>query len=149
MEQNLAKLLEGAILAMPQTAVGTSTITGSAVDMQGYDGVIFIGICGAFTDGSFDMKAQDDTVVGMGSAADIAGSKVSAVASNKYVMLDIYKPVKRFIRPAVVRGGATGSVIGGVMALRYMASKVPVPSAAQDASLAASKSLASPVDGTA
>lgn len=149
MEQNIGKHLEGAVLDVPQTAVGTSTITGTAIDMQGYDGILFVGVCGAFTDGSFDLKAQDDTVVGMGGAADIAGSKVSAVASNKFVMLDIFRPQKRFIRAAVVRGGATGSVIGGVIAFRYKADKVPVPTTAQDASLAASKSLASPADGTA
>lgn len=142
-------LLGGAVVAVPQTAVGTTTITGGAIDMQGYDGVFFVGIVGAFTDGSFDVKAQDDTVVGMGSAADIAGSKVSAVASNKLVVVDIYRPVKRFIRAVVVRGGATGSVIGSVLAVRYIGDKLPIPAAAQDASIAVLKALVSPVDGTA
>ncbi|HZP34162.1 MAG TPA: hypothetical protein VFB23_12455 [Candidatus Acidoferrales bacterium] len=149
MEQNLGSLFGGALVAVPQTAVGTTSVNGSAIDMQGYDGVTFIGVVGAFTDGSFDLKAQDDTSVGMGAASDLAGTKTSATASNKLVILDVYRPQKRFIRPVVARGGATGSVIGSVVAIRYVGDKNPVPAAAQDASIAAIKSLASPANGTA
>lgn len=129
-------------------AAGTSVQNGAALDMSGYDGVMFIAAFGTLTAGAVTgLKAQQDTVSGMGSAADLAGSLVSVADSNsnKVAILDVFRPLERYVRPVVTRGTAN-AVIDGVIAIQYKGDKRP---SVQDATVAAAKALQSPAEGTA
>lgn len=126
------------------TATGTTTINGAALDMAGYEGVLFI-IKYSSAANNNTLKAQQDTAVGMGSAADLAGSQVTVGASDEIVWLELNRPLERFVRAAALRG--TTTVIEWCVAIQYSARLKPVSNAL--AGTIAGKLLASPAEGTA
>ena len=96
-------------------AAGTTDQNGSAVDMQGYEGVIFIALLGALTASQVtELKAQQSADSG-GSPddfSDIAGSKVGPLADgdgNKMLVLEIVNPQKRYVRPVLLRETANAA----------------------------------------
>jgi hypothetical protein len=132
-------------LALNQSPVGTTTLAGSTLDTSGFDGVMFIATFGTVTDGTPGLKCQQGALVGGGDAADIAGSLTSPAVSNSVVVLDIFRPTNRYVTPVVLRGGATGSIVGSVVAIMYKGSKAPTT---QPVSVAVAKQLVSPALGT-
>lgn len=135
--------------ALVATAVGITAVNGSILDMANFEGVMFIASLGTITDGTTGVKAQDGNDSGLSDAADLAGSSVTMAITDdgKSVILDIYKPLKRYIRPVVLRSGATGAVIDDVVAIQY---GPRVKATTHDtATVAAYEVWASPADGTA
>ncbi|HEY2361196.1 MAG TPA: hypothetical protein VGK36_08780 [Candidatus Angelobacter sp.] len=134
---------------MNAQAVGTTNVNGSIIDMQGFESVEFIACAGTITDGNFSIKLQDGADPALADAADVAGTLVTAqnTDDNKALVLDISNPVKRYCRVVAVRGGATGAVIDGIIAIQYGARVAPV---ANDATTVANaETWISPADGTA
>jgi len=129
-------------------AVGTTTLTSSAVDMANWDGVMFVLAFGAITDGTPAVKARQGQLSNMSDAADLAGTLTAGAITDdtKLLALDIYRPLERYVDAQIVRGGATGAVVDGMIAIQYRGRvKPPV----QDATVAASEAHTSPVEGTA
>jgi len=128
-------------------AAGTSAVNGSAIDMLGFDGVMFVAAVGALTATQVtSLKAQEGDT--SSPTADLAGSLVGPLAdgdSNKCLVLDIYRPLKRYIRPVLNRATAN-AVVDGIWAIQYCGHKAPT---SHDTSVAASKVKASPIAGTA
>ena len=94
-------------------AAGTSAINGTPIDLAGYDGVCFIFKFGPIVAGAVTaIKVQEDTVVGMGSAADVAGTgqTVADTDDDTYKVCDIKRPLKQFLRPVVSRGTQAATV---------------------------------------
>ena len=111
----------------PATVAGVTTIDSSPVDMAGYDGVLFVSTVGAITAGGVQsMKAQQDTAVGMGAAADLAGSGLTVADDddNQSFWLDIKRPRERFVRCRVLRA-TQSSAWGEIYALQYRARNRP------------------------
>lgn len=131
------------------TAAGTTNINGSVLDMQGFEGVTFILMVGTLTATQVTgMKAQEGAASNLSDAADLAGTATGPFAdgdSNKSLALEIYKPMKRYIRPVVTRGTAN-AVVDGVIAIQWSA-RVKPPT--QDSNVVASKVVVSPEAGTA
>lgn len=125
------------------TATGTTTINTDEVDMQGYDGVVFIASVGSSA-ADVGMKVQQDIVTGMSGAADLEGSKQLLDGTQKQIVVDIHRPLERFVRAAVIR--ATTTTIEAVWAIRYRARNLPVTNTN---SVLAAKRLVSPAEGTA
>lgn len=131
-------------------AAGQGDVVGSGVDFgtdDGFDGVIFVAELGVIAATSVTtMKAQQDTDVAFGTAADILGSLVTAADTDdeKFLVLDIYRPEKQFVRPVVGRATAD-SEVDSIIAILYDARKKPT---IDDATVAASKILLSPAEGT-
>lgn len=125
------------------TTTGTSTVNTSTVDMQGYEGVVFLASISTAAANN-GIKAQQGQQSGMGDAADLAGSQLLSDGTKTDLLLDIYRPQDRYVRAAVIRG--TTTVIDAVWAIQYMAGKKPVNNvtAAQALEL-----WASPAEGTA
>ena len=90
---NMAKFLEG----IATTIAGTSTINGAEMDMQNFEGVLFIIKFGTAAADN-QIKAQQDVVTGMAGASDLLGTLVAVGASDEILWLDIYRPLKRFVR---------------------------------------------------
>jgi hypothetical protein len=133
-------------LIIPQTVVGTTTIVaGTPIDMSGFDGVMFVYACGGITDGTPSIKVSEGAASNMSDRADLLGSGTLAVA-NTVAIVDVFRPVKRYVDCSIVRGGSTGSIIGGVIAIQYKGSKAPTT---QPATVNASKQMVSPAEGTA
>lgn len=131
------------------TPVGTTAINGGVLDMSGFEGVLFIAEANTITDGGLTLKAQGGLLPDGSDMADLAGTAVAEAITddNKCVLLDIYHPLQRYIRPVLVRAGATGAVVDSVLAIQYESRITPtVHDAATVANL---ETWASPLPGTA
>jgi hypothetical protein len=126
------------------TGAGTTTINGTEIDMESYEGVLFVIKFGTAASNN-SIKAQQDVVTGMAGAADLLGTLVAVGASDEIVALDLVKPRKRFVRMAAVRG--TSTTIDWGIAIRYGSRKRPVTSAL--AGTLAIEQHVSPAEGTA
>lgn len=135
--------------AVPPTAAGATNVNGAGVDRQGFDGVLFIlGFGTIVATGVQGIKAQQSDDDGSSDAyGDLAGTLVSAADDDddKLVMLDVYRPLKRWVRLVVTRATANSTIDLGV-AIPYGASKQPVT---LHADVAASEVHAGPAEGTA
>lgn len=133
---------------MNAVAAGVTNQNGSVSDMQGYDGIMYIAFFGAITaTGVQGLKAQQGVQPDLSDGADLAGSLVAVpdTGSNKCAVLDVYRPQERYLRPVVTRATAN-AVIDGVVAIKYKARSKPT---VQAATVAASKLIVSPAEGTA
>jgi len=109
--------------AIATTSAGTSSIDGAEVDMEGYDGVLFICKFGtAAADNT--IHAEQDTATGMASAADLASTETGVGSSDEIVWLDIYRPQEQFVRCVADRG--TSTTIDWGCYVQYGGSKGPV-----------------------
>jgi len=103
-------------------------ITSSEVDTQGCEGVIFVIPFGTITGSAVtSIYAQQDTVTGMGTAADLEGTSqtVADTDDNTTFYIDIVKPRERFVHVIVDRG-TQNAVVGSITAIKYGVRKVPV-----------------------
>lgn len=127
------------------TGAGTSEVDSTALDMTGYDGVLFIAKIGTAAANN-SLKGQSDVASAMSTVQDMAGSSVpsSAVATLKTLILDVARPTKQWVRCAVLRG--TSTTVDAIVAIQYRARNLPT---AQAAAAAISKALNAPADGTA
>ena len=137
------------VRVMNAVAAGTSNQNGSVVDTQGYEGVMFVASFGALTATQVTgLKAQQGLVSDGSDMADLAGSATGPMGDadgNKTLVLDVFKPMERYVRPVITRSVAN-AVIDGVVAILYRAKQAPTT---QDTTVKASKQVASPAEGTA
>ncbi len=116
----------GIDLLLVQTADGTTDPDGRSVDMLGFDGCVFICVVGVITTtGTVNMsiaQSSDDTtynaISGAAAQADLAAD------GDKLLVVDVYKPGDRYLRPTVTRATAN-SILGGIVSVRYKGRKSP------------------------
>ena len=108
------------------TAAGTSTVNSSSVDMAadgGWDSVVFRT--------SFGTPATDNILKAADSADDSSwatlANPVAPGASDEEAVLDIQRPVRRYVRAEAVRG--TSSTCESIWADRYRSRDRPVTNA--------------------
>lgn len=146
---NLSKSISLARLSNA-VAAGTTAITPTAgLDMEGYEGVLFIVPMGAITTGAVtDVKVQQSSDDGATDAySDLAGSAFNVADSddNQLVYIDVFRPQKRYVKPVVDRA-TQNAVVDGIIAIRYGARRLP---AEMDTTVAGGLLLISPAEGTA
>jgi hypothetical protein len=109
-------------------AAGTSVLTGTHVDMQGWDNVVFIYALGALTATQVTaLKAQNGALSNDTDQADIAGAITPQALdgdSNKVLILEVVRPLLRYVRPVLNRATANAVVDGGI-AIQYSGDKLP------------------------
>lgn len=109
-------------------AAGTTVLTGTHVDMQGWDNVVFVYLIGALTATQVTaLKAQNGAASNDSDQADITGAITPAMAdgdSNKILILEVVRPLLRYVRPVLNRATANAVVDGG-MAIQYSGDKLP------------------------
>ncbi len=127
------------VLALSSSA-GTALNTAS-VDMQGFEGVMFFGRMATADVGNFANLAQssDDS-----SFADLLGTKVVPGDDADSFMIDVYRPLDRFVRLEVVRAGAD-TIVGDIYAIQYSGRTAPTT---HGATIDAETHI-SPAEGTA
>lgn len=111
-----------------QTA-DAATVNGAGVDMEGYEGVAFIAYAQKGEALSFTIKAQQDISSAFSSAADLAGTQISfatTASADAHVVLDIYQPRERYVRPVLVAPDATSAKAVAIVAIQYGARSRPV-----------------------
>lgn len=124
----------------PAAAAATTEIVSSVLDMQGYDGVIFIALLGDVTDtsvltltakGNTANSTSSPTPVNQAAATFTAGA---TSADSKALMVDVCDPMLRYAFASLTRTTAN-AIVGGIIAIQYGAGLRPT---AHDASVIAS-----------
>ena len=122
---NLSKQIN-VVRLVNATVAGSTAVNGTHVDMDGWDGVIFVCFLGTLTATQVtSLKAQNGSLANDTDQADITGVVTGAAAdgdSNKMLVLDVYRPLKRYVRPVVNRATAN-AVIDAVFAIQYQGDK--------------------------
>ncbi len=91
---------------------GTADRNGDEFDMQNYDGVLMVVHFAAIAGGAtVSIKAQQDTVTGMGTAQDLLGTgqTVADDDDDQIFVIDLYRPLERFVRLVVDNDGANAT----------------------------------------
>jgi len=130
----------------PSAVVATSTIVGTTLDMSGFDGVMFILAVGAVTDGTPGVKASSGAAANGSDKQDLLGALASVATSNDCAVLDVYRPLDRYVTPQIVRGGSTGAIVDSLIAIQYKPGFKPTT---QDATVIATTLVVSPAYGVA
>lgn len=122
MNTNLSKELKITHLKA-HTAAGTSTLTSSEVDMEGYEGVIFVTAYSvANANNLVTMHGGDAT----GVLAATLALKATGTSDEK-IVLDVFRPIHRF--NALVCSVGTSSTVESIWAIQYGARTKDVTSA--------------------
>lgn len=129
---NLSKNVKVTLVAAGAVSAGTA-INSTAVDMSGFEGVIFVGSFATANAGNTANAAQSST--SGGSYADLAGTEIAPGGNGDSFLIDVYRPTDRFVRCEIDRSGAD-TITGDVYAIQYgAASKPTVQGATIDAIL--------------
>lgn len=128
------------------TAQGSASadFNGNVLDMQGYDGVMLIGCIGT-GNAANGLKAQGGAQSDGSDAVDLEGSLVESDANATTMVLDVFRPRERYVRPVIVRGANT--TIDSVVAVLYNGRTCPVDNSEADEQNA--KLVVSPAEGVA
>ena len=107
---------------------GTSTITGSTIDMTQYpSGITFVALLGTLTSGNVStLKAQQGDASNGSDAVDITGASAASAdtMSNKLLVVEVKYPTKRYVRFVLTRATAN-AVVDGVLAIPWGARLAP------------------------
>jgi uncharacterized membrane-anchored protein len=109
------------VTTVAPVAAGTSTITGTALDMAGFEGAMFIVRLGTPATNNSLHLTQCDT--SGGSYAAILGTSVGSHATDTPLIVDIYRPKEQYLKYVVTRG--TSSTIDIVAIIQYGAGNRP------------------------
>jgi hypothetical protein len=110
------------ITTVAPTATGTTTITGSAIDMAGYDGALLIVRLGSPATNNNIRWSQCDTTGG--TYADLEGTLVGNHATDNPLVVDLRRPREQFLKYVVTRG--TTTTIDAVTVIQYRSRTKPV-----------------------
>jgi len=124
------------------TAASTDDVESASVDMDGWDGVLFLtslGTPAADNTAHAEQSADDSTF------NDLEDSEITlGGASDEDLFIDIQRPSDRYVRMVVTP--TTESTVGDIWAIQYRGSQVPVDNTT--AGTIAGVALVSPAEGT-
>lgn len=128
-------------------AAGQTDVASSILDMAGFDGVLFVALLGDVTDTSvLTLTAQQNTANSTSGMAALTGTATftagASDADSKAMILDVIRPVERYVRAVLSRGTANAAV-DGILAIQYRAGTKPCT---QDASVIASSLITDAVE---
>ena len=103
-----------------RSLTGTA-VNGTAVDMQGWDGVAFMIPAGIFgTNGTLDGLVQTDDNSGFNSPTNVTNSnltQIPAANANAIAVVELWRPSERYVRLQLT--GQTNGVTGGAVAMQF------------------------------
>lgn len=112
---------------MNAQVAGSTSVDGTAVDMGSADGVMFVAHLGALTATqvtNLQAKGSSDNVTFNAFTTNAQTANAADADSNKVLILDIFRPMTRYVRPTINRGTAN-AVINTVIAILYNLDKLP------------------------
>lgn len=125
---NLSKNVKISTAVTPTAGAAAATdITGSILDMQGFEGVLVIVRMGAITAGAVtSIKVQQDTDSAGGTMADLEGTSqtIADTDDDKTFYIDLYKPAERYVRLYVDRA-TQNAVVASAEYIQYGARDMP------------------------
>ena len=132
MQHNLSKAVQFDPM-IPYTAAGITVISSTGIDMSGFEGVQFVALLGNITTANITNLHIEMSTALTGTYVDCLASAAffasTQASSGPYLISEIYRPIKRYVRAVVDRsagGGVANSVIHGVWANRFRPSFLPV-----------------------
>jgi hypothetical protein len=106
-------------------AAGQVAKTSDIIDMQGYDGVLFVAGFGTIIEaGTINVQVLQDTDSAGGTMAAVAGTAAHTVTAadaaltQSAIAVDVYKPLERYLE-VTVTPATQDAVILGVTAIKY------------------------------
>jgi hypothetical protein len=130
------------LLLNAASSAATTTIESTVVDMANFQGVVITTDIATANAGNV-VKVQQGSLANGSDMTDLAGSATANGTNGNAVVIDVYKPTKRYIRAVVVRGASTA--VGPIHAELYD----PRNKVVSHGSTIVAKSLVSPLEGTA
>jgi len=137
---NISKAIKITRVANAAAAAQTEVLS-SVLDMQGFDGVMFVALLGDITATSvltLTVKGNSANSTSVPTpvtqAATAAFTAAASDADNKVLVVDIYDPALRYVFASLTRTVAN-AVVDGIIAIQYMADQRPTT---QDATVLAS-----------
>jgi len=122
-------------------AAAQTEVLSSVLDMQGYDGVMFVALLGDITATSvLTLTAKGNTASSTSSPTPVTQVATAAFtagasdADNKVLVVDVFDPELRYVFASLTRTTAN-AVVDGIIAIQYTAELRPTT---QDASVLAS-----------
>ena len=110
------------------SAAGTTNTTTTAVDMQGYRGVLLFVDIGTIATSGVVKVTMEGSPTSAGTYKKIGGSDAevayAAADDNKRVVFDLFDPPYLFVRMKLAKSGGNSTVLG-VHAIRYGATVQP------------------------
>jgi len=113
-------------------AAGTSAVTSSVVDMQGYQGICFIASLGTVVDASvLTLTVNENTANSTSSPTPVAvtGGATQAftasTSSNTDLIVDVVRPKDRYVYCVLTRT-AQNATVNAIYAILYKANTRPV-----------------------
>jgi hypothetical protein len=138
------------VVDQSEGAAGATDINGDGVDMNGFEGVMFVAIMGPITSGAVtSLKAQQDTASDFSDdAQDLAGTGITIADDDdeQVFVLDIWRPLDRYVRPVIERA-TQNATVQSVLAVQYGPRELPTEFAVAD--LINYEAHVSPAEGTA
>jgi len=130
----------------PISAANNTDSNSDIIDMQGYDGILFVGTVTDSVDGGVaTLKVEQNDANADAGMAAITGAQAQATSAanddlnDKLLIVDVYRPLKRYVQ--AVRTSATQNIaFGSLIAILYKGTKFPESehSSVLDAALAIS-----------
>jgi len=137
---NLSSNTKITVVAPLATAAQTEVVS-SVLDMQGYEGVMFIAMLGAATATAvLTLTVKGNTANSTSSPAPVTQKATAAytaagtASDSMALMVDLWKPTTRYVFASYTRTVANAA-LGGIIAIQYKAGNAPTT---HDASVIAS-----------
>lgn len=145
----LLKNAEVVVIGAPVAAGSSIDNDSSIIDMQGFDGCLFVGtITDSVATGVASMIVEQNTAnsgTGMAALAGLTATATSSInddLNTTALIADVYRPRERYLR--VNRTSATANIaFGDVIAVKYKNAKGPVT---QGATVSNAVSAVSPAE---
>jgi len=141
---NNSLISEAAAPISASSSIDTNT---DILDMAGYDGVCFIvPMTDSVATGVATLTVEQNTANSDTGMAALSGASASATCTtsddlnNLLLVVDVYKPVERYVQ-GVLTSATANIAYGNTVAIRYKGSKCPITA---DASVSASTSVYGP-----
>lgn len=115
-------------------ASANATRNGAILDMAGFEGVMVIVKFAVIAAGAATVvKMQQDTAVGGGTMADLLGTGITVADDDddQVFIIDLVKPIERYVRVVVTKDGANASAESAVY-VQYGARVEPVTQTVTD-----------------
>jgi hypothetical protein len=112
-------------------AAGTTKRTSAILDMEGYDGVLFVAGLGTIIEaGTIDVFVEQNTIDSAVGMARLAGQAIhtvtaaNALLTSSAIAVDVYRPQERYLQ-CNITPAVQNAVILGICALRYKGRVTP------------------------
>lgn len=128
-------------------AANTTAITGTTLDMAGWDGVLILVRMGTITSGAVtSIKAMQGTTTSPTTDLEGTSQTIADTATDKHFYIDLFRPSKRYVALYVSRG-TQNAVVASASYIQYR-SNSPLPNSTHGTGVTG-EAFVTPAEGTA